>query len=367
MTSTGFLFLIFTLILLTCVNIQFSDKLKHVHNFFLIIGLCTSLFQFLLIISLVGFEYSEDMASYYNWFESVAHNSTLSGWGINDKGVALSYLFYVISIFSDKFYSFQIFIALYSIFFLIYFTYYSIDLVARDGLAVTLLLIFSLLLVNRIFMTNATHIIRSYLGMSMLLIATICLFQRRMSAIIFYIASFLFHKLQFILSLIPVTLTLLIPYRVILMLGVLGVFELYLGLGVKFFIDEILVVIAELDFYSSVFMVEGYRRQASQLTQLTIYLIIPLMIIALNLTNAKFSKLSFREKFWVKFLYSSAVLFCFMANATPRASRLLVFLIILVYPVFLKHSTGTQRVFYINAVILINFIAICRNLDSLII
>jgi hypothetical protein len=364
---TNLIFLTCTALLLVAVNTLFSNRLKCFHHMALTLGLLIVIFQFILTIFLIGFDYSEDLSIYSKWFESIAQIGTPPQVGFMEKGSALHHIFYWFSMFTANFSLFTLLIALYSLVALAILLRYQFGFRLKFKYLRMLLLLYALLLLNRVFLTDLTHIIRSYLGISVFLLALTLASQKNPLAILLFLLSFFLHKFQMILCLIPLIASMLTSYRILIILGLLTTLDLYLNIGGEILIENVFVGVQDADIYYSKIIYDGFQRKTSHLIQYSVYIVAPVLCILWNMPVKKLYQLTKIERFWIKYTMATTILFFLTANATPRSSRVLALLIILIYPLFIRYSTKAQNLIYANVVIIINYIALFRNLDKFII
>jgi hypothetical protein len=358
-----YLFLTYTLMKLFFVNyILFSRK-----NYFsyIYIGVLVVFVEFLMFYNVIDLSYSDDLISYKEIFNNILVFITdISDIPLDSKGLGYLYINYFFSIFFNDFDTVIFIFSLYSVIFTIFFVKYFSN--NYKELSILIFLFSVLYLVNRYQLGFSTNIIRSFIGGTIFISILLLSFKNVWFLLLLFI-PFYIHDMQTVIGLVLLVTSFFISFKYLKIILIVSIIFYFLGVTNELIVNLLKLIVDEFGLNLSSLIVNEFSLTFNMKIQNFIYIIIPIAIILRNISFDLYNSLEKNEQFFLKFLFTSISLVLLLLDATPRADRIMLFSLPFLYIFFIKFSTYKEKFFYINLVVIFNFIAIYRNLGNMLI
>jgi len=351
-------FIIILLFQILSFNIVLLEKSNYHRKQLLFIGFSAIILESLLFFSIVDLSYGDDLIGYQLWFHKMGIINTVLSINTHSKAWGFSVLLYYFNFFSSSFRFFFVSVGLFSIFLI----YIVVNAFEKTNPTIYFFYISLIFILNRYQLDFSANILRSFISGGLLLIILIYAFDNYKYLLLLPI-PFLIHDLQFLLGLAIFILAYIIPFktlRLIVIFAVLGYFINYLG---NYFITTLGHFIKMNKINISAVITGSQMLTFSRKLQNLFYLVIPILIVLKNLHFSNYDKQGIKTKIFIKVMFISIGFAIFLVNITPRYDRIMLIGLPLLYIFFLKFSGKWEKFFFVNAIIIMNFVALLRNVS----
>lgn len=323
--------------------------------------------EFMIFYNTIDYHYGDDLMEYKLWFENIKNIDSMDKIAFDSKGLGFSYILYFLQLYITDFDSFLLILSLYILIFLFLLVYAFRNNYKSTHSIVTVMFLFSILfLLNRYQLGFSANIIRSFLASSLFLLLVLAIIENKVFILLLPCIYFI-HSLQFFLILATMIVAYFIPLRLLLWITFILLLSYFFGFlkddlyqFLSFFVEENKVKISAL-------LVNEYSMTINRKLQHFFYLIFPLLIILKYLYSNSHNITNKKDLFFIKTMLVSISFGVFLSDVTPRSDRILIVGLPLLYLFFIMFSSKKQQFLYINLIIILNFIAIYRNLGNFVI
>lgn len=315
---------------------------------------------FMFYLNLLDYSYSDDFKQYLRWFHEVAIIDDFSDLE-REKDLGFSYLLYLLSRFTS---SNTIFTLLLSIFVLLFISSISQHDRVKFFNFESMFILFTILLLNRMALEHYFNIIRSFVCSAVLIYVLLKFFRSKYIWLALIPLMYFIHKMQFLLFFIFLFLAVILPVRVLIVLIIIGVINIFTDASSQVIASQMIKYINYItDFYSNSGLTGDLVFSFSKKLQVGFYIIIPLLLLyTQTITNWGFvSIVSRKDAFLIKYIYLLSGVYFLFVSVFPVADRLTVILIPLLYIMFIKYVPRKIVVTYSLCVVAFNYIALIRN------
>jgi hypothetical protein len=363
---TFLIFSLLTVIQLIGLYVTYNKNLLGNKNKIAVVVLIIVFVEFIIFFNIISLSYGDDLIEYKRWFQSIVELNFLNELSTESKGLGFSYIVYFITFFINDFNIFIFLLSCYTLIFITLLAYEFKKYIRTESFLIVLLLFAMLLLLNRYQLGYSTNIIRSYIAGSLFILFIVFSFRNKLF-LGFVPLIYFIHDMQILLGIFIVLTAYILPFRIVIWFVPLSIISYFIGDFNAFILNISSIFIKENEIIISGLLIDDYSMTMNRKIQHFLYLILPLLIILRKVWKKTFVFTDNKQQFFIKVMMLSLSIGILFSEITPRADRIILFGLPLLYLFFIMFSTKKEQLFYISLIILVNYIAIYRNLNNFII